>query len=94
MSGQIIRDAPAADQNDLTDGTGSQTRLTEKLLCVAQARHKADAVTGAQAKLARGDVDLLIAAFDRADQKLGAYQRRQLHQRPTLKNGAFGQPEV
>ena len=61
----------------------------EERLRVADRRDKRDAVACLQPERARRNIDLLLAALDRADKNLGLYEVRQLHERLARENGVL-----
>ena len=89
LLGKIIRDVPAADDQDRPHARRGELDLVEKRLRVADGRNERDAVARLQPERARGNIDLLLAALDRADQDLGLHEARKLHERLARDKGVL-----
>ena len=89
LLGKIIRNVPAADDQDRPHARRGELDLVEKRLRVADGRNERDAVPRLQPKRARGNIDLLLPALNRADQDLGLHEARKLHERLTRDKGVL-----
>ena len=89
LLGKIIRDVSAADDQDRPHARRGELDLVEKRLRVADGRNERDAVARLQPERARGNIDLLLPALDRADKNLGLHEARKLHERLARDKGVL-----